>query len=278
MQASAAGRAGTRRVGTGVRMSLLSVRGLTVRFGGLTALADLDLEIARGSVHAVIGPNGAGKTTLFNVLTGVVRPAAGSVWFVGRRIDRLPPDEIARLGVARTFQNVRLFWGLSVEENVLIGTHRLGRAGLLAAIVRPRWVVEEERRLGERARELLALVGLEHYREVTAGQLPYGAQRRLEIARALASDPQILLLDEPTAGMTASEADELAATIRQVNAQGVTILLIAHDMRFVHALAHRITALHYGRKISEGRPEDVVRDPEVLRAYLGGSGLSDAAP
>jgi branched-chain amino acid transport system ATP-binding protein len=250
-------------------VDLLEVRGLTKRFGGVVALDGVDVAVPSGSIVSIIGPNGAGKTTFFNVVSGLLRPNAGTVTLAGHRLDGLRPDQIASLGVARTFQNLRLFGRLTAEENVLIGAHCQGRASLLAALVRSPGAREEEGRLRRRAREALAFVGLERRRTHPAGSLPYGAQRRLEIARALASGPRLLLLDEPTAGMTPEESADLMGLIERIRRLGITVVVIAHDMQLVRGLSDRIVALHHGRKIADGPPAAVMGSREVIDAYLG---------
>jgi branched-chain amino acid transport system ATP-binding protein len=250
-------------------MALLAVRNLTKRFAGLTANSDINLEIPEGSLFAVIGPNGAGKTTFFNMVSGFLAPTAGTIEFAGEDITNLRQDKIAAKGLVRTFQLVQLFKGMTVAENVEVGFHLATKGGVAAALSRLSWFRRQEADVHAKARELLAFVGLAGQAEQDAELLPYGQQRLLEVARALAAKPRLLLLDEPAAGLNAHETDALAAVIQELNRRGTTVLLIEHDMALVTRIAQRIAVLDFGCKITEGTPDEIKRHPDVIDAYLG---------
>jgi ABC-type branched-subunit amino acid transport system ATPase component len=252
-----------------VSETLLELRRLRKEFGGLMAVFDISLSVQAGEIVAIIGPNGAGKTTVFNLISGVLRPTAGDIYLRGREITDLRPHAITRLGLARTFQNVQLFSKMTVLENVMVGCHSISSYGLLAAALRLPHAREREKQTREQAEQRLARVGLKEKSSADAMSLPFGQQRLLEIARALAANPTLLLLDEPGSGLNRPEKAELERLIRAIREDGITVLLVEHDMQFVMSIADRIVVLEYGQKIAEGTPVEVQSDVRVVSAYLG---------
>ena len=261
-------------------MAILVAKGVTKRFGGLDALSKIDLEVEEKAIYSIIGPNGAGKTTFFNCVTGFYTPEEGELLFEGRNITGLSPDRVTRLGISRTYQNIRLFKNMTSVENILVGMHPHLKTGLIGSVVRDRRSVEEEKSSIEEAKRLLQFVGLKGKGDMMAMNLPYGAQRRLEVARALASKPKLLLLDEPTAGMNPRETQEMVYFIRRLRDEfEITILLIEHQMRVVMSISEKITVLDFGLKIAEGTSTEIQKNAKVIEAYLGrgaASGLGQA--
>lgn len=257
-------------------MSAIAAEGIGISFGGLRALDGVSFAAEPGEVFSIIGPNGAGKTTLFNIISGLYRPGRGRVRLAGEDVTGLPPHLLAARGLSRTFQNLQIFFRMTAEENVMVGRHLRERRSLFGSLLHLPWVARQNRDTQARARELLAFVGLADRARDPAGSLPYGALKRLEIARALAAEPRVLLLDEPAAGCNPVETEEIDRLIVAIADRGTTVVLVEHDMKLVMRISHRILVLNHGRMLAQGRPAEVRSDPEVIAAYLGRHGAEAA--
>jgi branched-chain amino acid transport system ATP-binding protein len=250
-------------------MALLEVKNISKRFGGLQAVKDVSFSVEQGMIKAVIGPNGAGKTTLFNLISGFLPPDSGSVLYRDRQIQAKNPYQIADWGISRTFQHIRLFHGMTVLENIMVGRHTRSRAGFIAGMLNLPWTWQEEHAIREHSLEIMEFLGIRHLADTDASSLSYGQQRVVELARALAGEPDMLLLDEPAAGLNMRETADMASLISKIRKRGVTVLIVEHDMQLVMNISDEIVVLSYGEKIADDAPRSVQRDPEVVRVYLG---------
>ncbi|RNC68767.1 MAG: ABC transporter ATP-binding protein [Desulfuromonadales bacterium] len=248
---------------------MLEVKAITQRFGGVTALEDVSFGVKASDITGIIGPNGAGKTTLFNIITGIYTATSGTVHLEGKNVTRMVPEKLATLGMVRTFQNIELFGKMTVLENVMVGLHTKGTSGILSSALRLPWQVKEERRLREQAHHWLSFTGITDLADAEAGSLPFGKGRLLEIARAMALEPKLVLMDEPAAGLNSRETLELARLIQRIREAGVTVALVEHDMELVMDICDAIVVLNLGRKLAEGTPQEIQENPEVVSAYLG---------
>jgi len=248
---------------------MLEVSGITQIFGGVTALKDVSFLVRKGDITGVIGPNGAGKTTLFNIISGIYTQTSGTITLDGRDVSGAPPEQLARLGMVRTFQNIELFSAMTVRENIMVGRHTRSSSGLLACSLKMPWVLSEEKRIRAEAEKWMEFTGISDLSDVSAGNLPFGKGRLLEIARALAVEPRIILMDEPAAGLNSQETLALAQLIRRIREMGITVVLVEHDMELVMDICDRIVVLNLGMKLAEGTPREIQENPEVIAAYLG---------